>query len=107
MERLTETYYDEFGIKHTKIKENVDKKTYRSYTWTPQEIANDKLAEFEDFMENNKYNSLLDLQADLAILSVTKLTLNLTAKENQTLKDRWNKLKEYTKQVFKIYLFKF
>lgn len=100
MERLTETYYDEFGIKHSKIKDDIDRKTYRSYTWTPQEIANDKLAEFEDFMEKNKYNSIIDLQADLAILAVVKLSLDLTEKENQALKNRWDKLKEYLKESY-------
>ena len=62
MERLTETYYDDFGIKHSKIKDNIDRKTYRSYTWTPQEIANDKLAEFEDFMENLGLEDLEELE---------------------------------------------
>lgn len=78
MDRLTEIYFDEFGIKHTRLKDNIAKKTYRSYTFTPQEIANEKLAELEDFMEEHKCHSVGDLMLEFTISAVDKLNLKLT-----------------------------
>lgn len=78
MDRLTEIYFDEFGIKHARLKDNIAKKTYRSYTWTPQEIANEKLAELEDFMEKHKCHSVGDLMLEFTISAVDKLNLKLT-----------------------------
>lgn len=85
MERLTE--YDNVW-KEWKITNPVENSQY-----VPA-----KLAEFEDFMERNKYNSLLDLQADLASLSVTKLSLKLSEENEKTLINRLNKLEKYIRE---------
>ena len=96
MDRLTETYFDEFGIKHAKLKDNIGKKTHRSYTWTPQEIANEKLAELEDFMEKHKCHSVGDLMLEFTISSVDKLNLKLT---EEKLADLEAKLAESEEQI--------
>lgn len=86
MDRLTENYYDEFGIKHTKLKDNIDVKTFRSYTFSPQEIANEKLAELEDFMEKHKCHSVGDLMLEFTISAVDKLNLKLTEEKLSEMK---------------------
>jgi len=93
MDRLTEIYFDEFGIKHARLKDNISKKTYRSYTWTPQEIANEKLAELEDFMEKNKCHSVGDLMLEFTISAVDKLNLKLTEEKLAEMKAKLEELK--------------
>lgn len=88
MDRLTEIYFDEFGIKHAKLKDNIAKKTYRSYTFTPQEIANEKLSELEDFMEKHKCHSVGDLMLEFTISAVEKLNLKLTEEKLAEMKTK-------------------
>lgn len=99
MSRLTENYYDEFGIKHTKLKDNIGRKTFRSYTWTPQEIANEKLAEFEDFLDkynikcvSDLANKLIESQNDYLLLEEQLKNANDWSREfqeeNEQLKEK-------------------
>lgn len=74
---------------------------------SPTRVAIRKLAEFEDFMEANKFNNIKELQDALNgkfqgfFDEKHKLWKQLVAKytkcekENQALKDRWQKLKEW------------
>lgn len=64
-----------------------------------------KLAEFEDFMEEQKVESLEHLAYYLKTLKKARKVngeLNVECckqkKENQALKDRWQKLKEFVKE---------
>ena len=55
----------------------------------------DKLAEFEDFMEENDFESLEILKATLKMKTQSIKGFEKLHQENQALKDRWQKLKEY------------
>lgn len=91
MKRLTE--YDEFGnaefvgIDNTKLYERLVCDETVALT-----IATNKLAEFEDFMEQEEFTSIEDLKAYIKLQSKGSKDL---IQENQALKDRWQKLKEH------------
>lgn len=72
-------------------------------TVSPTSVAIHKLAEFEDFMEEQGFESLENLKAFFKHNLVYNFKELLKEKfeiedENQALKDRWNKLKEYVKK---------
>ena len=107
MERLT--YYFELGAytdKRNNIIDVSDKLTmFENGVIMGKPI--DRLAEFEDFMEANKFNNIRELQDavngkfqgffdekhKIWIQTVAKYTK--CEKENQALKSRWQKLKEH------------
>lgn len=71
--------------------------TYSQPTHTTFEKMFYKLAEFEDFLEEQGFK---DLESFKWTLNFMKQLNNVGAKtlmENQTLKDRWQKLKEFVK----------
>lgn len=75
--------------------------TYSQPTKTTFEKLFYKVAEFEDLMEKYGVEDLEHLDIMLFVLSgETKYRLNEIKKENQALKDRWNKLKEYVVEEF-------
>jgi predicted Zn-dependent peptidase len=104
MERLTE--YDEFGnaefvgVDNTKLYERLVCDETVALT-----IATNKLAEFEDFMEEQGFESLEEIkrQCDLVVDVLAmdsenhqlKLAKTKLGDENQALKDRWQKLKSH------------
>lgn len=91
MERLTQ--YDEFGnadivgIDNTKLYERLVCEEVVALT-----IATNKLAEFEDLMEEIGISDIPELKQIL--------TTNAVWQENQALKDRWEKLKEFIKNEY-------
>lgn len=60
----------------------------------------DKLAEFEDFMEEQGFESLELLKATLKMKTQSIKGFEKLYQENQALKDRWEKLKEYAEKHF-------
>jgi hypothetical protein len=56
-----------------------------------------KLAEFEDFMEEQDFESLQLLKAKLKMKTQSIKGFEKLYQENQALKDRWEKLKEFVK----------
>lgn len=54
-----------------------------------------KVVEFEDFMEEQGFESLELLKATLKMKTQSIKGFEKLKQENQALKDRWNKLKEY------------
>lgn len=54
-----------------------------------------KLAEFEDFMEEQGFESLGELESVLYQLNVEASKTKELEQENQALKERWEKLKEW------------
>ena len=76
--------------------------------------AIDKLAEFEDFMEENGFESLKDLQTHINKINKYELGIRKQfvkeineedffdmKEENQALKDRWQRLKEWVQKQSK------
>lgn len=55
----------------------------------------EKLREFEDFMEEQEFESLGELESVLYQLNVEASKTKELEKENQALKERWEKLKDY------------
>lgn len=102
MERLTE--YFELGA-YTDMRNNIIDVSDKLPLFENGVImgkAIDKLAEFEDFMEKNDFQELEQLQE---IIERDKFNYLITApleQENQTFKDRWEKLKAYINE-FKEY----
>lgn len=106
MERLTE--YDEFGIAefvgidNTKLYERLVCDETVALT-----IVTNKLAEFEDFMEANKFENIQDLQNALngefehifdekhKIWIKTIEDKTYVEKRNRILEERWEKLREW------------
>lgn len=56
-----------------------------------------KLCEFEDFMEEQGFESLEDLKDEHKSLKIDKAVYK---RENKVLKDRWEKLKDYLNNGF-------
>lgn len=111
MERLTE--YDEFGnaefvgIDNTKLYERLVCDETVALT-----IATNKLAEFEDFMEANKFENIQDLQNALnsefvhifdekhKIWIKTIEDTTYVEKRNRMLEERWQKLREWVERKY-------
>lgn len=88
MERLTNKVFDDKGNQQ---------KIYECSSVSDLKIQT-KLGEFEDFMEEQGFESLGDLKNTVSniekLMLIAAKTTNLK-EENQSLKDRWEKLKEY------------
>ena len=67
--------------------------------------AIDKLAEFEDFMEEQDFESLQLLKATLKMKTQSIKGFEKLCQENQALKDRWDKLKEWAKNSTEVLLY--
>lgn len=61
-----------------------------------------KLGEIEDFMEQNEWDSLEEMKETLDKCEKKYFEIN---QENQSLKDRWQKLKEYIKTNNEVLLY--
>lgn len=69
--------------------------TYSQPTHTTFEKMFYKLAKFEDFMEELGFEDLEDLERYISQSIKAGLIINKKRQENQELKDRWQKLKEF------------
>ena len=56
---------------------------------------NNKLCEYEDFMEDNNFHNLQSLKDTLYQANMELYSMRKTQQENQALQDRWQKLKEW------------
>lgn len=74
--------------------------TYSQPTHTTFEKMFYKLAEFEDFMEDNNFHNLQSLKDTLYQANMELYSMRKTQQENQALQDRWKKLKEFVTKNF-------
>lgn len=119
MERLTKKgneifNYGEFNNKYTVDNQHIScaltDENYKKKDCCYIGNAIDKLAEFEDFMEENGFESLEELQKHIELINdyyneikntgTCGFCEHLDNKENQTLKDRWQKLKEWVEKKY-------
>lgn len=100
MERLTyKNYLEEYEVK---FKKKSDKQWSIAGSDTHIKITGepiDKLAEFEDFMEEQGFEDLEDLERYISQSIKAGLIINKQRQENQELKERWQKLKEFIKKL--------
>ncbi len=106
MERLTSKFKSEPIIEFSNenqicVNRKEDEKGVKSY-YSGKPI--EKLGQFEDFMEEFNYDSIIQLANDLKEAKVNSDTcaklLELSNKELQTYKKRWEKLKAYACKHF-------
>ena len=88
MERLTKSKID-----IEKFSEKARSRLTKEYIEKVK--LNNKLAEFEDFIEENGFESLEDLQRYIELSIRTSGIVAKKRQEIRTFKDRWQKLKEF------------
>ena len=96
MNRSTyKNYIDEWEVKFEKNSETqwsiAESDDYIKVTGSPI----DKLAEFEDFMENEDFYDIQSIKDTLHQANMELYSMESIRQENQELKYRWDKLKEW------------
>ena len=84
----------------TKKKIDIEKFSERTKSRLTQEYLdmaelNNKLCEYEDFMEDNNFHNFQGLKDTLYQANMELYSMRKTQQENQALQDKWQKLKEW------------